>query len=186
MSVPILPIDNLDERHTGLTKAIAASFLEAATVCLDKHHAPPQVFSIFNDANQIDATTKWRPSDNRTKAAWANEIDAIEWGAYCFAIAALELSQNLYAVHRAETKTGADYYIAPKGNSSDDLENALRLEISGTGSDDLAAIEYRLNDKVRQTLRGQSNLPAIAAVVGFRLRLIKVRRVIKDELERIS
>lgn len=125
----------------------------------------------------MDATAKWKPSDNRTKAAWANEIDATEWGAYGFAIAALELSEDLYAIHRAETKTGADYYIAPSGRSYDDLEEALRLEVSGTASAELAVLESRLNIKVKQASSGQSNLPAIAAVVGFRLKLIKLRRV---------
>ena len=177
MPVPILPIENLEKRHAGLTRAIAECFLEAATVCLDRHHVPPQVFSILNGSRQIDATTKWNPSNDRTKAAWANEIDATEWGACGFAIAALELSEDLFAVHRAETKTGADYYIAAKGHSYDDLENALRLEVSGTASDDLAVLDSRLNIKVKQTSSGQSNLPAIAAVVGFQLKLIKLRRV---------
>ena len=177
MPVQFLPIDKLEKRHVGLTKAIAEYFLEAGTVCLDRHHEPPQVFLIRNGSQQIEATVKWNPSNDQTKAAWANEIDATECGAYGFAIAALELSENLYAIHRAETKTGADYYIAPKGHSYDDLENALRLEVSGTASDDLAVLDSRLNIKVKQASSGQSNLPAIAAVVGFQLKLIRLRRV---------
>lgn len=177
MAIQVLPINDLNNRHVGLTKAIAKCFLEAAIVCLDKHHEPPQIFSIDNGSNQIDASAKWKPADARTKAAWANEIDATEWGAYGFAIAGIELSEGLYAVHRAETRTGADYYIAPKGHSFDDLESALRLEVSGTGSDDLAVLDSRLNVKVKQASSGHSNLPAIAAVVGFRLKLIKLEKV---------
>jgi hypothetical protein len=175
--VRVLPFENLHERHVGVTKAIADSFLEAAIVCLDKHHVPPQLFSILNGNDQVDANASWKPSDDRTKSAWANEIDATEWGAYGFAIAALEVSEDLYAIHRAETRTGSDYYIAPLGHSYDDLEDALRLEVSGTASDDLAVFESRLNTKIKQAKSGQSNLPAVAAVVGFRLKLIKIRRV---------
>lgn len=172
-----LPIKDLDKRHPGLTRSIANCFLEAASVCLDRHHKPPQTFTILNGSIQIDANAKWKPSSGRNKAAWANEIDATEWGAYGFAIAAVELSEELYAIHRAETKTGADYYVAPKGNSFDDLENAFRLEVSGTASDDGSVIDSRLHLKIRQASIGNSNLPAIAIVVGFRLKLIKLRRV---------
>lgn len=177
MPVAILPIENLDERHPGLTRALADCFLEAATVCLDRHHISPQIFSILNDSKQIDATANWNSSSTQIKAAWANEIDATEWGAYGFAIAAVELSEDLYAIHRAETKTGADYYIAPKGYTYNDLEDALRLEVSGTASDDSSVFDSRLKVKIKQASSGQSNLPAIAVVVGFRLKLIKLQRV---------
>ncbi len=160
-----------------MTRAIADCFLEAAAVCLDRYYGSPQIFSIFNGSKRIDAMAKWNPSNAKTKAAWANEIDATEWGAYGFAIAAVELSEDLYAIHRAETKTGADYYVAPKGHSYDDLEKALRLEVSGTASDNSSVLDSRLNMKTEQASSGHSNLPAIAAVVGFRLKLIKLRMV---------
>jgi len=75
--------------------------------------------------------TEWEATDDRTKHAWANEIDATEAGAYACVLAAVELTSGMVAVYRAETKTGADYYIVPAGNSVDDLENCLRLEVSG-------------------------------------------------------
>jgi hypothetical protein len=177
LDVRILPIDNLEKRHAGLTKALAECYLEAGTVCLDRHHKPPQEFLILNDPQQIEATVKWNPPDDQIKGAYANDIDTTEWGAYGFAIAAIELSENLYAIHRCETLKGADYYIAPKGHSHNDLEDALRLEVSGSACANLSELNYRLNEKVDQARRGQSNLPAIAVVVGFQHKLIKLRRV---------
>ena len=79
-------------------------------------------------------------------------------------------------MRRAETLTGADYYIRHGDESADDLEDCFRLEVSGTDSDSYE-VRRRLRVKVRQALQGKSNLPAIAAVVGFRVKLITMQRV---------
>ena len=70
--------------------------------------------------------------------------------------------------------TGADYYIAPKGTALDDLEDCLRLEVSGVDRGPESAIDRRLRTKLAQAAAGNSNLPALAGVVGFRARLILV------------
>jgi len=71
-------------------------------------------------------------------------------------------------VGRAETLTGADWYVAPNGTSIEDLENCIRLEVSGISAGASADINRRLREKVAQAARGESNLPAIASVVGFK------------------
>lgn len=70
------------------------------------------------------------PTDLVMKA-WANHIDTTEAGAYGVSLAAVEVKSQLVAVRRAETLTGADWYVAPIGSDPDDLENCYRLEISG-------------------------------------------------------
>jgi hypothetical protein len=174
----LLPIRDLAARHYGITKEIADNYLQAARVCLDKHHTSPQSFTIDNGARLIEAITEWDQTDRRTRNAWANDIDLIENGAYACGIAAVELSENLYTIRRAETRTGADYYVAPQGQNPDDLENSLRLEISGTDMGQSNVIEIRLRQKVQQTRQGNSNLPAIAAVIGFQAKFIKLERVV--------
>ena len=42
-----LPITNLEQRHPGLTPAIAATYLEAATVCLSRYHESPVLFELL-------------------------------------------------------------------------------------------------------------------------------------------
>jgi hypothetical protein len=74
-------------------------------------------------------------------------------------------------VGRCETKTGADYYVLPKGSDYEDLEAAYRLEVSGTDGTE-AQVRYRLKQKRQQALDGKSSLPAFAAVVGFSAKLI--------------
>jgi hypothetical protein len=84
---------------------------------------------------------------------------------------------KLCAISRAETLTGADYYIAPIGRSTDHLEDCLRLEVSGTDSDSTYEVQRRLRSKIKQAKQGISNLPALAVVVGFRVKLIVMEAV---------
>jgi len=72
----------------------------------------------------------------------------------------------MVALSRAETRTGADYYVGRSGLS--DLEEAFRLEVSGLDEGSLADVRRRLKTKEDQAARGDSFLPAYASVVGFR------------------
>jgi hypothetical protein len=169
-----LPLTDMADRHHGLTRALADTYLEAARVCLDRHHAPPVRFSIENGETVSQAIVMWHVTDSRIRGAWANQTDATEAGAYACALAATELTQGLFAVRRAETLTGADYYVAPFAHDPDDLEGCFRLEVSGTSSADPSDVKSRLHLKLNQAKAGRSNLPALAAVVGFSVRIIKI------------
>ena len=171
---PTLPIRDMAERHTGLTEPIADSCAEAARVCLDRHHQSPTDFDLDRGGARSGTIVEWQPPDARTRGAWANETDATEAGASACALAAVELTDGLVAVRRAETRTGADYYVAPPGASADDLEDCLRLEVSGVDRGPENIVRQRLNAKLRQAAAGNSNLPALAGVVGFKACLIAV------------
>lgn len=176
----VLPMHDLAERHRGLTSAIGASYAEAACVCLDRHHQPPVEIDIDGVTNQLRAEASWDRTDERTRAAWANETDATEAGAYACVLGALELAHQLVAVRRAETRSGADYYVAGPGDGVEDLESCYRLEVSGVDAGSEEAVRRRLSAKVRQACAGASNLPAIAGVVGFKALLVTFRTV-EDE-----
>ena len=172
-----LPIHDMQKRHPGLTEAIAASNTEALRVCLDRHHHPPTSFDLNTDAETYFATADWTPADRSTAYAWDNEIDTTEAGAYACVLAAAELAEGLVAVRRAQTQTGADYYVAQTDQPGDDLETFQRLEISGLDKGTPAAIYLRLRQKRAQAAAGDSPLPALAGVVGFQQRLILLSRV---------
>lgn len=171
-TVPTLPIRDMELRHGGLTKAIADSYAEAADVCLDRHHRSPAVFGLDARGERSSATVRWPAPDERARRAWANRNDATEAGAYACVLAAVELAAGLVAVRRAETMTGADYYIAYPGDAAGDLESCLRLEVSGVDRGPLSTATRRLAQKLDQLARGASNLPAMAGVVGFEARAI--------------
>ena len=172
---PELPIHQMDQRHAGLTKAIAEHQTEGARVCLDRHHESPTSFLIEDSKRVVASVVYWTPTDERTQRAWGNEKYATEHGAYACALAAVELACGLISVSRAETGTGVDFYMAPPDTSVNDLENHIRLEVSGVGRGDGAAVAKRLADKLKQAKKGTSNLPAIAGgVVGFPTRQIRL------------
>jgi len=167
----------MDFRHPGLSPAIAASFLEAARVCLDRHHSSPSQFVIKNGEKSGQAIVRWATTDARSRAAWANESDATRDGAYACVLAAIELMIGFVAIRRAETQTGADYYVGLPGTATEDLEVCLRLEVSGTDKGDRAEVIRRLKQKITQAQEGISNLPAMAGVVGFRSQLLVLEAV---------
>lgn len=163
-----LRLDGLHERHPGLTQALGESYVEAAAVCWSRHHQPPVTVSLNHDDKNESRTVNFSVPDARSRNAHANEIDATETGAYGVSLAAVEVVAGLVAVRRAETLTGADWYVAPTGTEFEDLETCIRLEVSGISAGASADVKRRLREKIAQAARGESNLPAIAAVVGFK------------------
>ena len=59
----------------------------------------------------------------------------------------------------------------------EDLEDCLRLEISGVSNGNHRDVERRLLEKVAQAQRGNSSLPAVAGVIGFAERLVMLKDV---------
>ena len=172
-----LPIHDMARRHIGLTQATADYWTEGARVCLDRHHTPPVEFEIREVTPRMAVDVVWIPTDELTRLAWANEKDTTEAGAYACVLAAVELHWGLTAVARAEHETGSDYYVAPPRVSPEDLESHVRLEVSGTDEGTVAQVAYRLKSKLKQAEKGDSDLPAIAGVVGFRARMIMLARL---------
>jgi len=162
-----LEIDALETRHPGVSEGLAQSYAEAASVCLDRHHTPPVQYDLSDNGSSYVADLQWSPASPRLLNAWNNRDDATEFGAYGLALAAIEVTRGLVAVARAATRSGADYLLSEPGQEIEDFENCLRLEVSGTDKGDVAAIGARLRAKLQQAERGESDLPAIASVVGF-------------------
>jgi hypothetical protein len=171
-----LPIYAMDTRHPGLPPGVAGSYEEAVRVCLSLNYESPQIFLITHDAIEHSAEVEWESPDQRCQRGWANLDDATRDGAYACALAAVELTSGFFAMGRAEKLTGADYYVAPIETDPNDLESCIRLEVSGTQSD-INEVIRRLREKITQAKNGNSPLPAIAAVVGFRTKCIKMESV---------
>jgi len=166
--------DNLPElktiqhpRHPGVSAGVCQAFSEAAEVCMSRYHKPPvTTFSIECCGSTSKRGLLWEQPSEVVERAWNNRDDATRDGAYIVSIAAVERELGLVAFSRAETRTGADYYVGQ--SEATDLEEAIRLEVSGVDHGDTSAIKKRLRDKERQAQEGDSFLPAYASVVGFR------------------
>ncbi len=109
---------------------------------------------------------KWSAPDETAKLSWRNRDDATRDGAYVVSLAVVEHELGMVALSRADTRTGADYYVGRPG--SHDLEEAFRLEVSGVDEGGRSDVRRRLRTKKDQAARGESFLPAYASVVGFR------------------
>ena len=173
-------IDKMDERHRALIPPLAGTYEAAASVCLSQHHASPVELTLSDNGFESSAELAWSAPDARTLDAFANATDTTEQGAYCCVIASVELLRGKYAVRRAETGTGADYYVGTRGAGETDLENCLRLEVSGVANGEHRDVSKRLLEKVRQAQRGDSSLPALAGVIGFSAKLLMLRDVAEE------
>ena len=78
----------------------SARMCKGARVCLDRHHIPPISVTIRQGERQMGADVEREATDERTRNAWANEIDTTEAGAYACVLAAVELFDGLVTVKR--------------------------------------------------------------------------------------
>jgi hypothetical protein len=176
MTPPLLPIAGLANRHIGLTQEIAAYYLQAANICLSRHHEPPCDFEIKEKVRTQSVSIEWQLPNQRQLDAWANQTDATEAGACACALAAVELLTGLVAVRRAETLSGIDYYLGRAGQLDDVFGGSMRLEISGTHLG-WQEVESRLRRKLLQVEQGQSDGNAMAIIVGFQIKMIVIGRL---------
>jgi len=156
---------------------LAGAYLEAASVCLSRHRSPPINFDVSHENDSREFVVVWEVPGQRILRAWANADDATRDGAYGVVIAAIEAMMGFFAVQRAETRTGADYYVGTNLDALD-IEDAWRLEVSGVDHGSASAVAARVNQKTDQARQGYSNLPAMVGVAGFLVRSVVLRRVV--------
>lgn len=163
-------------RHPGVSNAVCEALSEAAEVCLSRHHVPPRTsFQVEFSGEQLVRYLTWSSPNETAQLSWHNQDDATRDGAYIISLSIVEHELGMVALSRADTRTGADYYIGLA--NANDLEGAFRLEVSGVGGGGQAEIRRRLRQKLDQASRGDSFLPAYASVVGFREATILVSLV---------
>lgn len=149
-----LIFENLGERH-AIDPAQLDTCSNAARVRLDAHHTAPVEFQMESEGVARTYALEWVPVDNKLKRSYLNADDAKRDGAYAIALAAVDELKELVGVARCETRTGADYYVAPASSNPDDLEEAFRLEVSGSDSDE-TQVRYWLKQKQQQAREGKA------------------------------
>ncbi len=100
-------------------------------------------------------------------------MDVIEAGAIAVALAYVSTAHSLIAFSRAWRGSGADYILTPSRVDVPDIEQRLRLEVSGVDRGGEPEIERRLAQKLQQLRRGDLYTAGMAIVVGFRARTIR-------------
>lgn len=168
----------LHQRHPGLYQPLCEVYADAAVLCFREHHQPPVDILVERGPRTSRWTLAYPEPTHGALPSMNNEEDRTRDGAYSVALSVVEGELGLLAVSRAESRTGADWYCAPLGTSSDDFEAASKLEVSGVNRGDQGEIRRRLTEKVRQVVSRPPNLPAIACVVGFKERLVLLEEAV--------
>lgn len=166
---PLPDLAALHLRHPGLYEPLCQAYADAAAICLSECHTSPVEMGIRCGDTACIRELAWNEPSQKALASWRNQDEATEQGACSIALATVEAELGMVGLSRAETRTGADFYIAMPGQG---LEQSRRLEVSGTRSSVARDLQVRLRQKIQQARRGRSNLPALACVVGFRVRAI--------------
>ena len=175
----MLNLTGLHLLHPGVTPELSGALCQAARVCMNRHHTSPTDLTIEVEATAHERELSWELPTPAECNAHANVADATRDGAYALSLLCLETTMGLVAVGRAEELTGADWYVIPSGQAVWDIfgfpdldqPGVLRLEVSGQDRGPLGA---RLTEKLRQLQSGSSNLPGIAAIVGFERAWVKI------------
>jgi len=163
---PLPELADLHLRHPGLTVDLCRAYAEAAGVCLSRHHTSPIEMSLTGVFAPCRRQVSWPAPSDRAARAWGNRDDATRDGAYSLSLAAVEAEYGLTAIARADTRTGADFYVAPSGEH-EDLENSYRLEVSGLDQTGESRLRSRLRRKIAQVEGGNASGPSLVIVVGF-------------------
>lgn len=184
----LLSYDKLHERHYAITPETAAEWAQTTRICLFRHHLPPvSIFEIMDQGAVQEGTVAWRSPDVRERHAWIDRSsEATDRSACAIALSALELTRGLVAMSSAIKGNGADYLLDDYSEDLFDfyvsggrnLEAAFRLEIRGVDRGGDATLLTALKQKIRQLVEGDSNLPAVAVVVGFQALKVFVSDVV--------
>lgn len=118
----------------------------------------------------------------RAFRSWGEPRTATEFGACACVLAAMELMENLVVAHTARIGTGVDYFLVPRGTTSEEVEDLdhpgiVRLEVSGTDQQSESVLNRRVQDRIRRASRASSPFPTIVGVVGFQVRLIQIEHM---------
>lgn len=170
-----LPLRNLSSRHPGVSPGVGKAYEEAAQVSFASHPTGPLTLCVQDGTTAHAFSHASRKPSAKLRAAWNNRDDATRDGAYGVAIATVEVARNLRAVSRAETLTGADYYLNAKGSGVADLEDAIRMEVSGTTTSEVSDFQYRVKTKLQQVKNGSCDKPGLVVIVGFLLLQVEVQ-----------
>lgn len=168
MTTPQLNLEMLGKK-VRLSSARCEVFVEACKVCLEDQKHQPGVALRVDGFSPCTFNLIWQsPLPAKTVNSWDDPEEATENGACAIAfLVVLEIS-HLSVIRRARKRTGFDYWLAPKDDEL--LKESARLEISGIRKGTVTTIEYRVQQKKKQTQQSDhqlADLPAYIVIVEF-------------------
>ncbi len=174
MEVELLDIYSL-EKSSLLSAIKCADFSEAAAVCLEANdHFKGVTMKVEGDFS-CQFKLKWKAVSPRMKNSREDMAYTVESGAYCLAMLVVEKLTGLKVTRQSQKRTGFDYWLGDVGDLG--MQNCARLEVSGILKGNLARINSRLKEKIKQTKKSDTlDLPAYVVIVEFSQPLIKIKK----------
>lgn len=146
---------------------------EAALVCFTNQKHSKKVEVKIKGAIEKSLLFRLDSVTNRVEDNWKDLEEATEYGATCIAMWIILKFTKYQIVQRSPKKTGFDYYLDFQ-NSEFPFQNKGRLEVSGILKGTKGQLKQRLNEKIKQTKRYETNnLPTYVIVVKFDEPIVK-------------
>lgn len=168
-----LNLDTLKEGLPVISKNIGAYLAEAAAYCLTRNGHQSGVILDVSGAFEEQVKVIWEQKiDEETARAWADGIEATEYGAVALAILLIQAFTTYNTFERSVRGTGFDYWLGMKDYEEEKLpfwQRKARLEVSGIWKENrFNTINTRIELKKKQVLKSDGlNLPVLIVVVEF-------------------
>lgn len=146
---------------------------EAGAVCLEtQKHANGVSLLVRGDLANVH-TLRWPVVTQQMRRAWADLLEATEWGAAGIALLVTLKEFGLSAVERALIGTHVDYWLGEQSDAPH-FQRKARLEVSGVLHDTDAVVRARLRTKRDRLDDSPGALPVWIVIVEFSRPLAEV------------
>jgi hypothetical protein len=163
---PLL-LHQLRDGLPGVSPVVAGAHLEACIVCLDNEgHQSGVTLHVEGIIPQQEVAVQWDVSvTDQVRRAWADEVNATEWGACALAFALITTLTPYTVIRQSRRGTGIDYWLGRQDSVQLLFQDAARLEVSGIRRADPGTVRTRMRQKKQQA--GKAALPTYIVVVEF-------------------
>lgn len=169
-SLPKLHLDDLKKGLPGVTPTMCKVHLETCLVRFyEGKHVSGVILQIKGDFNHQFMIVWTDEIDNQMLRTWNDPEETTEFAACGIAFLLILELTDYTVIKRSRKGTGFDYWLGDK----DDMEtlpfqDKARLEVSGIREEEKESkIRARAKQKLQQSEKSNTHLPAYAVVVEF-------------------
>ena len=161
----MLDLNDLGNGLPAITKYFGMALAEAGGVCLESQGHEQSVQLRVRGYSNGSYPLAWPPITEQTRRCWNDHEVATEYGAVGIAVLLAQKEIGYTVISRSRKGTGFDYWMGDM--SAYPFQNKAMLEISGIRKGEDQQVKARIQQKLKQTDRANSNLPVYVIVVEF-------------------
>jgi len=164
--IDTLELTVLEKGLPGVSPVIGKFLAEAIIAAMfEQNHGSGVEIEVKGVANK-KFTVFWSQLHTpQFAASWSDPDDSTEHGACGIAMLLILKLTNYTVIRRARKGEGVDYWLGYKDSAL--FQDAARLEVSGTRSNDDSYVRGRVTQKKNQSKKSDGKFPAYIVVVQF-------------------